>query len=324
MSSPTSPQAFIIAVSLFCHGAVVNARWEQVLYIDGKVRTEGVPLDGTRILVERDGIMVQVVSEDVGRIRLRLDLQRVYILSFERVGCMTKQLLFDTHVPGEGLMSAPFSFPFKVTLEESDESTLLQYTQPVGFVRYYPGEKDFGYDTDYRMRRYSQRDEDRIANAAETPDAGSPMIPGGPKVGSADPDPGTPTTALMDRPVLVEVLTVRATTPLPNLPRSATPPEPGPATSAGSVMRPTPKAAPRVSREEEVVRTVPRPRPVVTRVIHVPRKEAEVLPDGRTEEIQVDRNAVTTTVRITKAGHTREFRRVAHQYGAVHYFFNGL
>ena len=89
-------------------------------------------------------------------------------------------------------------------------------------------------------------------------------------------------------------------------------------------MRPAPKAEPRTTREHEVIPAPSRPRPVVTRVITLPRKENVVLPDGRTEEVQVEPTYVATTVRITKAGRTREFRRVAHRYGAVHYFYNGL
>ena len=48
-----------------------------------------------------------------------------------------------------------------------------------------------------------------------------------------------------------------------------------------------------------------------------------VLPDGRTEELAVDKNIVATIVRITKNGRTREYRRIAHGYGDVHFFCNG-
>lgn len=330
MKTPTSLQPISFALVLSALSTSASATMEQALYIDGKVRTTGVPLDGTRILVERDGIMVQMLTDDIGRVHLRLDLQRIYILSFERAGCMTKKLFFDTHVPGDGLMSAPFSFPFKVTLEENEESTTLHYAQPVGFIRYFRAEKDFGYDTNYRMRRYPKPDEELIASKHVRSEDGpitSGEMPPVAVASTGNSGLGTPNTTSVTasvRPGPVEMMSVRATAS-PVLSRSHTvAPEPLPGPTAAPTMRRVSKAGPRPSREHEVVTTALRPRPTVTRVITLPRKENVVLPDGRTEEVQVEPTYVTTTVRITKSGHTREYRRVAHKYGAVHFFYNGL
>ena len=305
----------------------VSANTEQALYIDGKVRTDGVSMAGARVIVERDGIMVQMLTEDVGRIRMRLELQRVYVLSFERAGCMTKKLFFDTHVPMEGMDNAPFGFPFKVTLENSEESAVLQYAQPVGFIRYFHAQKDFGYDTNYRMRRDALPEEDLIARNPPRTGEGHASVsmlsqdaPAG-VVEPPKPEPLAATTVSVKRAPL-DLLAMRPATALPNLVRTVTP-KPAPEPLRGPEMRPAPTINVPPAGERTVSTPAPTTRPTVTRVVRISRPEAVVPPDGRAEELQVEKTYVARTVRITKAGHTREYRRVAHRYGAVHYFVNG-
>jgi hypothetical protein len=48
---------------------------------------------------------------------LQLDLQQSYLLSIERPGCISKQLVFNTTVPSCCIRAEGYSFPFQVNLE---------------------------------------------------------------------------------------------------------------------------------------------------------------------------------------------------------------
>ena len=303
-----------LSVTLLALLPNLSATAEHALYIDGKVRTDGVPLDGTRVLVERDGIVIQMFTGPVGRMFMRLDLQRTYVLSFERDGCLTKRLLFDTRVPFDGLEHAPFTFPFKVTLEKNEEAAVLHYAQPVGFIRFYPAVRDFDYDTNYKMRRDQQEREDRMARDPSFAEENARAI------------------ALVDRLMKEEQEQSEArsvSASFTRAPGAALPPPIAtfaPTEHSDAVLAPLAPAGP-VARATgaplKPAATEPRHRQPADRNKPVARAADPVPPDGRTEELVVEKNIVATIVRITKNGCTREYRRIAHGYGDVHYFCNG-
>ncbi|MFT3885274.1 MAG: hypothetical protein QM724_07545 [Flavobacteriales bacterium] len=287
---------------------------EAQLHLDGVVIVKKMPLAGTRVIVvDRDGPST-IISESVGHFTLPLSLDRTYLLSFEREGCVTKQLLFDTRVPGRYMGDAPFSFPFQVTLEPPPTSAPFNYAGPVGFVRFQENIHDFGYDVDYRITRDQALAErlDRIRQEGSGP---ASVVPG-PKAARlpapvADPD--APRGAFEElAPTLSDVppLVHNTGTDPVVVPKAADPVMVVEPVAPVEVERDPVPEAPRASASS--------PAPSATAMV-------EPVIDGveRQEQLIVEPLRVTTIIRLTQKGHTTEYRRVAHAYGAVFFFRNG-
>lgn len=321
--------AIIGAVLIHASTSMAHTGGEQVLFIDGKIRTEGTSMDLVQVRVERDGQFVRAFSGTSGRMQMLLDLQWTYVLTFEREGCMSKALLFDTHVPFDGLDAAPFNFPFKVTLEVNKLGEEFRYAQPVGYIRYYRDKQDFDYDTNYALDRdplvREQLSTRRVFNFSGAAPALVPIASAASPATTAVAGPAesiTPETLVRD--VAIEALGIREIrsprSPLLNRNKSLI---------KGRAVEQIPVSFERVAFTREattkIVADVPArtSRPVVTRVVRIPPPERVVLPDGRTEELVVDQNHILKIIRITKAGYTREYRRVTHRYGQVDHFCTG-
>jgi hypothetical protein len=288
----TIARSTITTMIMLLSGSVTSGDEKVALFIDGKVRTHGVSLDGARVVIDRDGVQLNVLTGDVGRINMRLELGHVYLLSFERKGCMTKELLFDTNVPKEAVDFAPFTFPFKVTLEKRDLEAAFRYSQPVGYIRYYPSKKDFDYDTDYALHR-------------ERPDKSDGMRAS--SIRSLGPGAGS--------------LSENGTNGTLNEPSFSGPTGPSaPPTSARSEY---------VDRTNSPLGTHDPGSALRGRFqgSTAPQRSAGAvaipIPDGRTDELIVQPTFVARVVRITELGRTREYRRVEHRYGDTHYFLDG-
>ncbi len=316
----------LLITPLLCSASV------NVLNIDGIMRVSGMPLEGMRIVVLPQDGEIQVLTRNVFHLNMSLELQTTYLLAFERPGCVTKQLYFDTHVPEEYLERAPFDFPFKVTLEAPPKGRSFEYAGPVGNIHFDERHKDFAYDTDYsligsdalvaRMREAEER-LPLVTMGGERQSGPSRVEPMEVRTGTSRPG--------MDAfPVLVPT----------GLSAPALLHPPGSVDRASTIARMAPHGT-RIARapvrmelkkvDAPVWRVSPTVR--VTRVVSVVAPsstmnaaKADPAPSlpGRDEQLIVERNRVTTVVRITQDDHTLEYRRVAQRYGAVFYFKNGL
>ncbi len=130
----------------------------QVLILDGKVRTKDIPFEGVRLVVERNGIPVDVDTKDLRHFQLQLELQQDYVLTFHKESCLSKSLHIDTHVPELALEAAPFHFPFLVTLEPNPKGPVVHYAEPVGEINFREDKGDFGYVTDYSLAHDRKKD----------------------------------------------------------------------------------------------------------------------------------------------------------------------
>lgn len=304
-------------------GTNASPGWDAALYVDGKVRTDGVDFQGTSVLVERNGIITQFITKDVERLRLRFDLQNVYVLTFEHTGCLTKRLRFDTHVPADKVTLAPFYFPFKVTLVKADKEIGREYAGPVGSVRFFVGRDDFYYETDFSLKQVQE------AIVAIEPASGSEYIPthdpgASPIESSTDtpePDPNTATTDQVQ-----PLKRAESTKSVVKVQRADAVEAPSVILNA-RISTTSAHARTMTMSEAKALKGALTPnymrRPAISTEHPAPDPQPVVLPDGRTEELVVEETRITTIVRITESGHTREFRRVAHRYGEVFYFANG-
>lgn len=310
----------LIAI-LLGSGTHASTGWDAALYVDGKVRTDGVDFQGTSVLVERNGIITQFITKDIERLRLRFDLQYVYVLTFEHAGCLTKKLRFDTHVPADKVALAPFNFPFKLTLVKTEKEMGREYAGPVGSIRFFVGRDDFYYDTDFSLKQVQE------AGVAIEPDSWSDGIPAQDS-GAAHNDSSTEThepranTATNEQTEPHErVGSVEADMDVQRA-NAVEAPSFIHASSASETLSHT-RTMTMAKASNGTVTPSYKFRPAIRTVNPAPGPPSVVLPDGRTEELVVEGSRVTTIVRITESGHTREFRRVAHRYGQVYYFSNG-
>ncbi len=300
------------------------------LYLDGRLRVVGEPFEGARLVVYRDDKAMQVMTNDLERIELRLDLQRTYRLSFEHPGCITKQLFFDTRVPDEDLDGAPFTFFFKVTLEQlTAEGSTLRYAGPVGSVRYYPELGDFDYDRDYRMLRDEALAEAAVFDPDTLPlEAKEVAMPDG-AYRPVDPAP----IEAMSTPVMEARMSEEAS------PASEAMPAKRDRRMVAAFVDPTlalgelaGKARAQGLNAAPTVRVRTRGEGHAVHAHHAAAGSMPVAaalpaarqPDGREEEVIVEKLRVTRIVRITSQGHTTEYRHVTHRYGMNFYFKDGI
>ncbi|HMC96889.1 MAG TPA: hypothetical protein VKG92_04510 [Flavobacteriales bacterium] len=310
-----------------------------VLNVDGIVRVKGFPLSGTRMtIMEQDG-PPEVVTEGLQRFDRSLALQSAFLIAFEREGCVTKQLYFDTRVPDNALENAPFDFPFMVTLEPPPSGYSFQYAGPVGYIRYYPERGDFGYDTDYsksadpilaeRMRLLLTHVESAPLPtpipvsaaplqepAIEDTDAFNILIP-----------------ILSEEPVLVHPTAAPVYVALPPPPVVEDPPAAAVAAPVTPTSTPSSEVAtarrPAVSKEPSPIAVKVHPPVIAARAVEetekvTPKPIAQSHTSNRSEELIVDKRWVIKIVRLMQDGHITEYRRVNHHMGQVFYFKDGV
>lgn len=306
-----------IRLSLLALSPVLDAAaaTDVFLEIDGKLRVHGAPLEGARVVVFHEGRTSQVITNDVSHIAMRLDLQSSYLLSFEREGCITKQLLFDTHVPANALADAPFSFPFKVTLEAMPASSSMGYVGPVGLISYDIAKADFDHDSKYTLVELDRLLEATLPNSfSASPALDRELLPHMDLLRNAE--NGLPDMAVRDRvPYMgLPIGHLDAATGKTDAPRVE--PSSGAMPGSGAMSKVVTKAGPRPLIDA----TFP------LRVIdkRVPDAMVPAFSEGRSEEFRAEKLRVTTIIRITAEGRTTEYRRIAHRYGPVYFFRNGV
>ncbi len=164
MERPASILITALAVALL----PTNEATGHSLQLDGRFHVQGASLRTAQVTVSRDEQAMQVLTRDLRQLNLELDLQEVYVLTFEREGCRSKSILFDTRMASVEAAQGPFTFRFDVTLEPSPDEA-VRYAGPVGYVSYSSTLEDFDYDVDYRL---THDEKGRLLTAApSSPDA---------------------------------------------------------------------------------------------------------------------------------------------------------
>jgi hypothetical protein len=315
-----------------------------LLHLDGKVLVKGARVEGTVVVVMENDGPVDVLTKELAHFQHTLPLQSIYLLSFEHEGYVTKQLYFDTHVPAEALAHAPFDFPFQVTLEATPKDAPFEYEGPVGFIRYYKEERDFGYDTDY-SRKMDPALAERMRNRyveGTTPSA-SETSTSSFSSSAAPPTVSVPREVDEARFLNIRTPLLRSTAPSTSTRKPIQVVVQGPmVTEASAESHPRKIASdPKVERKEAPAPkkvepiTVPSIKPLAANAgpdtivatvqpdFHQEASSVVVGASGRSEELIVEKRRVIRIVRITTDGHTAEYRRVTHQFGQVFYFKDG-
>ena len=125
--------------------------------VNGRLKVDGASMDGARAVVYKDGVKERTITANLAKFTLDLGLNANYVISFEREGCVSKKLSFNTHVPPEAVANGFTPFDFAVSLfKQYDDVNIVVFNQPVGVIRYEPNIGDFDYDTDYTKSIQSQ------------------------------------------------------------------------------------------------------------------------------------------------------------------------
>lgn len=90
---------------ILCLLVIVNTYAQQTVghfYITGKVKVEQGLVDNTNIQVSRDGTLLSnVLVNQTGNFRIKLDLNHVYRFHFSKDGFYSKTIELDAHIPKE-------------------------------------------------------------------------------------------------------------------------------------------------------------------------------------------------------------------------------
>lgn len=292
------------------------------LHLDGMLIVKGLPLDGSQVIVITKDGEAQVLNENLSHFTLNLELQKEYLVSFERPGCVSKQLRFNTNVPISAVNPEGFRFPFQVTLEPSPQGQHIEYAGPVGYIQYDKKLNDFSYSTDYRMLK-----DDFLAKELEvvqtklrsTAAPSSPLttIPAdehahGPSASTRSLVRIEPVTPVAPYEVIAPV--VSRTAPMVHVLGNSEIPAPGP------LSMPEPVPSPMLKQAREVAPLTEPERPVIA--VRAPEPKIDE-PTGMETEVQVDSLRVITITRFRKGTDTDEYRRVVSYYGGTTYFCNG-
>lgn len=144
------PSRLRAALSVLALAGALGVSAQGTFTVRGRVKVERGSDDGCKVVVYRDGEKQRVLTQDLNRISLDLDIGHTYLLSFEKEGFVTKKLSFDTHAPAEAAANGFTPFDFVVALfKQYDGINTVVFNQPVGMIRYDATLDDFDYDTDY-------------------------------------------------------------------------------------------------------------------------------------------------------------------------------
>lgn len=291
--------------------------WGAGLNLDGIMMVKGMSMTGARVIILGPDRSPRVLTEDLAHFTLRLELNTEYLLSFEREGCVSKQLQFNTSVPVGYPVGEGFYFPFQVTLEPLPKGQHFAYAGPVGSIHFDKYINAFGYDTDYRAAKdevLTKRLE--LARTEIDQKATGDMVPAavavfGRSEGTAAMAPAvTPVTAY-------EVIapTVSRTAPMVHV--LETPEQ-------GKKVVPSYTETLHVALEEL---RPSRPGPELLALGTTPEENKmqspAAMPTYRWKDVKADRLHVITTIKTQEEEREVEYRRVVSYFGGVTYFRNG-
>lgn len=319
--------------------------------INGRLKVEGGTLAGSRMVVYKNGEKHRVVTTDLNRFSLELELNENYLLSFEKDGFVTKKLSFNTQVPAGAMTSGFTPFEFVVSLfKQYDGVNIVVFNQPVGIIRYDTGIGDFDYDTDYTKsiqsaleaaqaevamkqkeevrkeaeeKKRREQEEKAQAKAAaraarEATAEAKAQAKQEAKENKVVPPPPAPGKEPEPLPEPEPVkMAVEPPMPRPHTPRVITSTASLPAPVTGSDGRRV--TEPRVGHDPSPIQPA-QPRIAMEERVMEEMPEVAVV---RHKDVVVQPNEVVTVIRVEKGEHITEYRRVVRKYSGTFYFKDG-
>ncbi|MEO5585915.1 MAG: hypothetical protein ABIQ75_10705 [Flavobacteriales bacterium] len=331
--------------------------------INGKLKVEGGGLDGCKMVVYRDGEKHKTISTDLNKFSLELELNKTYVLSFEKPGFVTKKLSFNTNAPAAAALTGFTPFDFVVSLfKQYDGMNTVVFNQPVGMIRYDERLADFEYDTDYtksiqsaleaaqaEVTKKQQEEERQLADEAkrkeqEEKDKAKADAKAQKDAAAKAKDDAKAqakqeaATREAEQARLAEAKPVPKVEPKPE-PKPVPPPVVAPVAETPAPKAPKPRPAavattiskPRESseaRNASVPRIAEERSPIQPALAHAseePRPKFEATPifTVRHQDVIVEPNQVVTVVRLERGATQTEYRKVIRKYSGTFYFKDG-
>lgn len=307
--------------------------------VNGRLKIDGGSLDGSRMVVYMDGVKHRTLNTDLNRFSLEMELNKSYVLSFEKDGFVTKKLSFNTNVPAIAAQIGFTPFSFVVSLfKQYDGLNTVVFNQPVGMIRYDAALADFDYDTDYTKSIQSaldaaqaevekkQKDEvrenadSRKRKEQEAKEAARAAA----RAAKDSRQKADPVPVPKAQPPATEP--VQATAPLAPPPppvRKERPPSAAVSARMAVVQEGTDK---RRTSEPRMMAEPSRVQAAVPREGMEPRPKFDPAPMSvvRQQDVIVQPNEVVTIIKLQQGDLHTEYRRVSRKFSGVYYFKNGI
>ncbi len=137
---------FIALLLLFGSSIVVEAA---SLIIPVQLTIENGTFENSFVYVKKNGESIYSLPGEKN-LRLKLELNSDYVLSFSKNGYITKQIHVRTDIPEERVRGGLDPYKIGVRLFKQYEGVnIVVYNQPVAFIRYLVDTDEMGYDVDY-------------------------------------------------------------------------------------------------------------------------------------------------------------------------------
>jgi hypothetical protein len=135
-----------VLLLLFANGISVAAA---SLIIPVQLTIENGSYENTFVNVKKNGESIYSLPGEKN-LRLKLELNSDYLLSFSKNGYITKQIHVRTDIPEERVRGGLDPYKIGVRLFKQYEGVnIVVYNQPVAFIRYLVDTDEMGYDVDY-------------------------------------------------------------------------------------------------------------------------------------------------------------------------------
>lgn len=154
---------FVVLLVLF----VIVHKLSAQFIVAGKIKIENGKLDGTRIIVTKNGVEERTVSAKTGRFVFDLEYNSDYIFTYQKRGYVTKSISINTTVTELRAKDGFDPFEYKVSLfpEEKGKEAFV-FDQPVAHIRFDKELDEFDYDTDYAksVKEAQEKAEEEMAD----------------------------------------------------------------------------------------------------------------------------------------------------------------
>jgi hypothetical protein len=160
---------FLFIIGLLSLGAA-PAMAQSHLQLPVDFMIENGNFQQTVVTVKKDGATIFTVPGKT-YLKIRLEFNNDYVLSFSKPGYITKMIAVNTAVPPER-MAQSFE-PYKIGVKlfrQYDGVNIVVFNQPVARIHFNPSIDDFDYDVDYTKSILSilkQTEEELMVKAAE-------------------------------------------------------------------------------------------------------------------------------------------------------------
>ncbi len=317
--------------------------------INGRLKVEGGGMDGCRMVVYMNGEKHRTISADLNKFSLEMELNKTYVLSFEKAGFVTKKLSFNTNVPTVAAQIGFTPFDFVVSLfKQYDGMNTVVFNQPVGMIRYDAALADFDYDTDYtksiqsaleaaqaevekkqkeevrelaedQKRKDQEAKEQAKADARAAKEAAAQA-----KVEAKQKEPEPEPVQAKAAPPKPEAPPAPKPVPAAEKVERKAPPAPKPVV-ASAIAKPREGTEQRKASEPRVMEERSRIEAALPRTGVEPRPKFEPSQTTvvRQHDVIVEPNEIVTIIKLQQGDLSTEYRRVSRKYSGVFYFKNG-